>query len=403
MKRKTRDLPTTGDREGLRLDFKRAEKLRTNEQRQDLVRTIVAMRNAKGGTIWVGCEEKNGQWTGFDPLMDGDHKHRDALRNQIVGSIEPLVRPGSVSLEEVQVPNGWLLRIGIRELGADSAPCCVRLGNQREFLRRFEDQNTLIPYPDLRGQPAEAHVDPVNVLKLLQERAREVPSKPCLVFLFAPDGGRADPDFLSRMHGLLVAPDKTLDPVPGMGWHGGRWGPTKMEANAQMKSGRLQCGRPDLDYPYRVTTLDRDGTLFFYSALPWFPSGPLRKPDREPLWVSEAAITTTIVSLIRLARRVVSEVGDIERVAFVASIRNALTWKLGIVSQPSIRPCEIESRETTSDVLVRSREELLEAPDSIAADVLRSLYSCVVISNQGELRATDFPWFQADGTFAPPQ
>jgi hypothetical protein len=117
-----------GKREGLRLEFKRADVLR---EPGNVAREVVAFLNAEGGDVWIGIEEKEGKAIGISAIEADLAAEHARLQNALADLIEPSPRIGKeVKIEEV---NGLLC---VRVKQGPEAPYAFLRQSMRGYVVR---------------------------------------------------------------------------------------------------------------------------------------------------------------------------------------------------------------------------------------------------------------------------
>jgi hypothetical protein len=125
-----------GEKESLHQEFKSREALKKPET---IAREVVAMLNAKGGTVWVGLRDEGDRAVAVEPVPDADRERR-RLRDYLVDTIEPSPTGGEVAVDVVPAEGGGeILRVDVHPQKERAPYAHLREGG-RFFLVRVDDR-----------------------------------------------------------------------------------------------------------------------------------------------------------------------------------------------------------------------------------------------------------------------
>lgn len=102
-------VPAVGARESEILELKRAAIL---DDLPKLVTVVVSMLNARGGTIWIGAEERDEVLVGFTEVRDAE-RHVRRIEDILVDTVEPPPAPGDVRVSRVDHASGPIIAIEV--------------------------------------------------------------------------------------------------------------------------------------------------------------------------------------------------------------------------------------------------------------------------------------------------
>src|SRR6185436_573945 len=123
-----------GESEGDQLEFKGARELDAlHKGKSDLGRSVVAMLNGNGGTIWIGVREQSGRATAME-AVERPRYQWEAIWNHLLTTIEPPIQAGDVEPEFVSAPEGEVLVLRVRT-GPQRPYAFHRQGGRRYFVR----------------------------------------------------------------------------------------------------------------------------------------------------------------------------------------------------------------------------------------------------------------------------
>lgn len=137
------DVPL-GQREGTRLEFKRADVLQRPES---VAREVVAMLNAEGGDVWVGVEEENGFGVRVTPVKDAE-RERGRLLDHLADTIEPTPSGADVIVDAVSDAAGDVLVVRVKP--GPRKPYAQLKGDARRYIKRVDDRLRPMARDDLR-------------------------------------------------------------------------------------------------------------------------------------------------------------------------------------------------------------------------------------------------------------
>jgi hypothetical protein len=433
-------LPPIGAREGLQLEFKRLEKLRDKKLRRDLARSVVALRNAEGGALWIGAREEREQLVGWETLPPEEYSLRDALRDVLVDLVEPALRLGSeVRLDLVPVGAGSVLCVQVRERLVDEPYACVLNGNAREFLRRTDSRTEAIPHGELftgaanRGRATEARPDLRDTTwkahrewweSSMRKQAGLVVSV-CHHSQSAREPEEAVSRRRERWKELVESPTPRLARPGGSTWTSkahttrihresldtghDRWGILSRPGNAPSST-------------FRILRIDENGNVHFFLG-----AEHLLLPSRKQLATQALqrpiemvlhphVLVETVASTIRLAAELMRDAGQlhVDQSAAVVSLEGlrGATWPLLSVD-PSYHQAGrlreewvmLSSERLRTRVQLVTPERLRDQPDAISYQLLHDLYESDPdrdSHSRAPLRIHDIPWFPTTETFSPP-
>ncbi len=404
-------IPPLGTPEGLETEYKRGEKLRNTDRRRDIVRTVVAMRNAKGGSIWVGVTEEEGALTGVEPLKQEDRPHVDSLGNQLIDLVEPLLEIGrDVRLETVDVPGGWVLEVRVQPRQREAPPACVLWRGGREFLKRSGSRNALLSYSEVvRAEQTGAPSIREATEKLHDEWSSQFAHEAGLAFTAAPDPHR-HPDSLPAKISkealeLLKSPP---DEIRRDGWS---W--FSKSSPPRLVRGHVRAGAND-DEPYRVLELQPSGTLQFFTTtehLSWNEKAPpklgFELPPKGQIY--PYALAEVVASLIRTYSVLLKtrEFESLETVGLLLSFERATGWIMCRTGPDSWHFAttrrswfQVLDDSTRSSLLLQPADAIRKTPDLISYRLLVDLLE----TDLGE--QTALPWFEGGPDaphFSPPR
>lgn len=409
-------IPPLGTLEGLKIEFERADKLRNPDRRRDIVRAVVAMRNARGGSIWVGLTEVEGGLTGIDPspLGPDDRRHVDSLRNQVIDLVEPMIELGrDVVLETVDVPGGWVLEVRVRR-GDKATPHCVLSGRSREFLTRSGSRNAVLPYssivrdtrpdePSIRATTADLHTK-------WSERFAKFPGL-ALTAVADPHRHRDSLPAKVSENALHLLESPPTDSIRRDGWTWfSKYSPVK-----RGQAGTVRTGKSYKDEPYRFLELQPNGTLQFFTTmghLSWKESSQTAGVEFElppKGQVYPYAIVETVASLIRTYSRLLGtpEYESLETVGLLLSFERAAGWIMcrtgpdaWFFANTRDDWFQVLEDPTRTPVRLQTGSMIRASPDLVSYELLNDL-----LQTDGG-KQLSLPWFEGAPdapVFVPPQ
>ena len=407
-------MPEIGTREGLRTEFKRAEKLRTPKGRQDIARTVVAMRNAEGGSIWIGVREEDEVLVGLEPLLEEDHLARTSLRDLLLDCIEPLLALGrEVRMEPIEVASGWALHIRVDAVGKSAPPCCYVSGNKREFLVRSDGRNSVLPYARIVGERSSSSTFE-RVPEIHREWSTEFAEHAGLAISAVPEQCPDDHEELTfppTWRQAIEQPTPEIARPRGWTWSPGAYGEYVSLRNV------LHARAERMGAPYLRLKLHATGQLHFFTSLSnlvWkenervceaFPGGVSGQLYPYALAETVASTIRLVACLVKLEEHRFARSG---RIGLIATIDRGRGWVIPrygadtygwlLHSEGRDAWSRLPTDEVSTGLLVRSAEDLGEEPDRLSYVMLRRLYE----SDPEGAEMKHVPWFENEFTFAPP-
>ena len=409
----SREIPPLGTPEGLTLEFKRADKLRNPDRRRAIVRTVVAMRNARGGSIWVGLAEDGGGVTGVDPLQPDDLRHVDALRNQLIDLVEPMVELGrDVVLDTTDVPGGWVLEVRVRR-GSRSTPHCLLRGRCREFMTRSGSRNAVLPYSRIVQSSSGEEVSIREVTqKLHGDWSRQFGNFPGLALTAVPDPHRHPDSLPAKVSDEVLA--QLESPPASLLRHDG-WTWFSKYSRAKRRQGRVRTGISYKEEPYRFLELRPSGTLQFFTTmehLSWKENANADEPDFElppKGQVYPYAVVETVASILRTYSLLLRtpDYEQIETVGLLLSFERAAGWIMcrtgpdaWYFAHTRDHWFQVLEDPTRTPVLLQMASTVRESPDLVSYNLLVELLQ----TDGGE--QLNLPWYEGAPdapAFVPPR
>ncbi len=398
-------IPTPGTPEGTQIEFKRAEKLRNRDRRLDIVRTVVAMRNADGGTVWVGLAEKGEKLERQDPLGESDKPLIEDLRNQLIDLIEPMPRlETDVLLHSVEVEGGWVLGLEVKSL--KGPPSCMTKGRRREFLTRSGSRNKPLSYAEIVAPGKESPSLRAEVDRQHELWSQEFDPTAGLAVSALPEGSpdEAPTKVAPSVKALLTSPPPSVARESGWTWH-------SRYAKPGSNRGSIRAGQGD----YRMLEVSPVGRVQFFTALEhlvWKENADATGVEFEqPLkgQLYPYAVVETVASLMRVIRAVFDELDLPERltVGLVLSIERGAGWVMcrkppdrwffeGLIREEWF---QVPENPTRTSVHLQTVERVRSDPDAISHALLLEL-----LESDGETQRS-LPWFEGGPdrpVFTPP-
>lgn len=368
MKLEPREL--IGKREGATLEFKSAAAL---QQPQRIGREVVAMLNARGGSILVGVAEQQGEARSIDPIPDAERAQRRLL-DHLVDTIEPTPTESEVAVEAVETDGGTVLRVRVRPEAAKS-PYAQVAGNSRTFVVRTGDRVVRMSREDLRSRFRDqgAAADPIDATKgtLDQQLERKARSLSDVLWICVQPTAELDLDLNDpELELLLREPARTGNRETG-------WNFTWASERVRRHGRRISFGRSG----DRMLELQRSGTIELSVPLPRLFWGrnvpPAAKSDRE---IHPWALCEYATSVLRLAGRLYAGVRDDIDVVIVLALLGARGVSLRPHSFLSAdfaaatpKPLENDHLLVEQPLVVRA-QRLVEEPDRCAYMLMTRVY-----------------------------
>lgn len=124
-----------GAKENERLEFKGRTAV---EKPEILGRAVVAMLNARGGTVWIGLRDEGDRAVAIEPIEDPDQVQRRLL-DYLVDAIEPAPSELEIRLCQVPTDSGIILRVDAKPQASHRPYALLRSGG-RVFVTRVADR-----------------------------------------------------------------------------------------------------------------------------------------------------------------------------------------------------------------------------------------------------------------------
>ena len=355
-----------GATESVRQEFKGRDVL---SKPATVGRSVVAMLNAKGGTIWIGLAERDGRATHVEAI-ERIEEQKALLRNHLLDTIEPRLQE-EIDIAIVQHADGALLAVQVNPRQAQR-PYAQLKQSGRYFYRRVQDRTRDMTRDELRtdfcSQSDDNDETRAQVGELIQQHSnaetrhgfwcwvRPVPS--CGIDLMVPNT-RAE---LER---LLRSPEVSGNRSMG-------WNVTSPYYEFKSNGQKLEASVPTARVIIHNTG-DIDCWLAL-ETLRWKEQGDVLYPY---------ALLELPTSLLRVAAAMLRTFADpgipIAKVVADLALFGLRGWGLrrGSPQSPFFYMRELARYETAhfeSPPKVFSSHEFMDAPDSCAFSLVREVY-----------------------------
>lgn len=394
-------LPALGTREDERLEFKRAESLRTRQGRRSLLVEIVGMLNhGGGGRILVGVVEEQGALHGLDPLRDDERVLAAHLHDAIVDAIEPRVSEDICRTDWIAAADGWVLEIHIAGRGRrPQPPYCVRDGESRLYKIRVQDRlrtmsfEELLPSKSPRRAAEEAWF-PKQWDRIRREWLGE-DRRPSLLLVIGAErvAGEQRLPLPETAVDLINRPPERIARAHGWTFQ------TAFPGSAKWRRGRelLLSGNEELGY--RQIRAEATGVLAFRTLLEHLqwdePSKWSSKHPDAPGMIYPYALVESVVSIVRLGHEIWSSQLPETEIHARLLLTGAKGWLLppdrpGTVAYLFAEEWHSFPKDELDPLAQRTAgHSFADNPDALAWDLLVQLYQ------EFDYEPECIPWFDA--------
>ena len=168
------DAPPLGSAQSQDREFERAAVLDTSDGRHKIGRAVVAMLNARPGTVWIGIVEQHEHAVQYEDIPEAG-KQATRLHDYFMDALEPAPLAGEVRVLPVAAGHATLLRVDVRGEEARRPYALRRGAAAREYYVRVGARvrpMTLAELRDAFGQEPAPEADERGWSNLMDKRER---------------------------------------------------------------------------------------------------------------------------------------------------------------------------------------------------------------------------------------